>query len=283
MGLLFGLSYALFSSMGKTVLKLGLTTFKPSISFFWETVFGLLIWVPAALSYGINIQEAINIIPVVLIGAVLSEAYIFYIYSKGDLSIIGTVFPTYSIFTIFFSYILLGERLSIPKAIAVTITITGVFFIALPTKRTEWRKNLAAVLWALSGAFAIGFADSLGKDAINNTSSFTLLFTLAFMQIPVALVFLKLEKQNISEVAKAIKYYQRYRLPLLSAFLIGLAQLFFWLSFEGVNASIASPITSTNAMITAIFAIKFLKEPANFSKIIGILFVSVGILGIALN
>lgn len=76
---------------------------------------------------------------------------------------------------------------------------------------------------------------------------------------------------------------KRYKLLIVSAFLIALAQLFFWLSFEGVKASVASPITSTNAMFTALLAFIFLKEEVNLKKAMGILLVLTGIIIISFS
>jgi transporter family protein len=282
MGILFGISYAIIVSFGKIILKKSLTDFKPSVSFFWESVFGLIIWLPTSALFGINLKDVIAIIPVVILSAILSEAYIFYIYTKGDISVIGTIFPSYSIFTILFASIILHEKLTQIELIAVALTITGILLISIPRKGIKIIDNLSPVLWALSGAIAVGFADSVGKSAINQTSSYTFLFTLGIVQIPVALGFLYLEKEKLSDTIFAFKNLGKYKQPFISAFLIALAQLFFWLSFEGVPASIASPISSTNAMFTAILAFVLLKEDMSKIKVIGIILVISGIIGISM-
>ena len=194
MGIFFGILYALLVSIGKVLLKKSFTDFKPSVSFFWESMFGLLIWLPMSIVTGINLNDVLEILPVVLLGAILSEAYIFYIYTKGDLSVIGTIFPTYSIFTILFASIILNERLSSVEIFAVTITIAGILILSLPNKGFKFTDKVKQILWALSGAIAVGFADSVGKGAINDTSAYTFLFTLGIVQIPVSIVFLILEK-----------------------------------------------------------------------------------------
>jgi drug/metabolite transporter (DMT)-like permease len=194
MGIVFGVLYALIVSIGKVLMKKSFSDFKASESFFLESIFGVIIWLPVSLIAGIDLQNALSILPVVILGAILSEAYIFYIYTKGDLSVIGTIFPTYSIFTILFASIILNERLSSVEIFAVTITIAGILILSLPNKGFKFTDKVKPILWALSGAIAVGFADSVGKGAINDTSAYTFLFTLGIVQIPVSIVFLILEK-----------------------------------------------------------------------------------------
>jgi drug/metabolite transporter (DMT)-like permease len=121
----------------------------------------------------------------------------------------------------------------------------------------------------------------VSKSAIDETSSFTFLFTLGLVQIPVSLGFLYIEKENFKTTTLALTAFQKYKLLFIAAFLIALAQLFFWLSFENTKASIASPITSTNSMFTVILTFIILKEQLDRKKLVGILFVFAGIVGIA--
>ncbi len=279
LGIIFGLSYAVFAGFGKVVLKKSLNSFPSSVSFFWESVFGMFLWVPISMTIGVDYASIPSILPIIILGAVLSEAYIFYIYSKGDISIIGAIFPSYSLFTILFSIILISERPTLLQVLSALVIFVGVILISLSSfkKNLSFVKNISPSLWALSGAIAVGVADSLGKGVINETSSFTLLFTLAFVQIPVSLIFLRIERQDFKDTFTAFRDFEKYRLSLIAAFLIALAQLFFWLSFENTLASVASPITSSVSMFTVIFAYLFLEESLGRVKILGVLFVFFGV------
>src|SRR5687768_3537257 len=109
MGIIFALLYAVFVAFGKNLLKLSMKDFPPSVGFFLESLFGLVIWIPFAYFSGINFQQVWEIMPIVILSAISSEAYPFYVYSKGKLSIIVSVFSTYAVYTILFSHILIGE------------------------------------------------------------------------------------------------------------------------------------------------------------------------------
>lgn len=281
MGIIFALTYAIIVSIGKIVLKRSFADLNSSSAFFIETIFGILIWIPTSFALGAKPSEILSILPIAFISAILSEAYIFYIYTKGDISVIGTIFPSYSIFTIIFATVFLNEGLSYPQLIAISATILGVIIISFSkTSADKIERNFAPAIWALSGALAVGISDTLSKGQINETSAYSFLVALAICQIPVSLGFLTLEKTKIP--FREIIFTKKYKYSVISAFLIAVAQLFFWLAFEGTLASIASPITSTNTAFTAIFAFFILKERITISRVLGIFLVILGIIIISL-
>lgn len=281
-GILFALIYACISAIGQVALKISLKNFSSSVSFFYETLCGILLWIPFAFILGgVKLEEVIAVLPIVIVGAVLSEAYIFYMYSKGDLSIIAPVFSTFSIYTVIFSRIINNETLSSYALIFITLTICGSVIIAYRRKvNLTNESNFKTVLWALSGAIAVGFADTLAKSSIDETSATTFIFTLAIVQIPVSLIYLKLEKNKLQEILRVKNDFEKYKFSLLAALFIAFSMIFFVLSFEFTLASIASPVTSTNLMFTVIFARLFLKEKILRKNFFGIILIVVGVMGI---
>lgn len=111
MGIIFGLLAALSQAFGFLSIKKSFKELNPSIAFFFDACFGLLLWVPFALFIGINFSQLSVVVVFALLSALLSEAFVFYALSKGHLSISGTIFAAYPMFTIFFSYIINNERL----------------------------------------------------------------------------------------------------------------------------------------------------------------------------
>lgn len=281
MGILFALLYASIAGLGKVFLKKSQKDFPPSVSFFLETITGIFVWIPYGISTGIDFDEIVASFHIVLLGAILSEAYIFYIYSKGEISIIATVFSSFSIYTILFSIFLLGERLTLPELIAIGIVTSGVIFISLPNKTKSFFTHIAPILWGTSGAIAVGFADTLGKSVVDEISAGSFLFSLAIAQIPVSLLYLKLEKQSPLLIFKLKNEFSKYKFSLVSAVLIGIAQLFFWLSFEFANASIASPVATSTAMFTVFFSYIILHEKLRKVEYFGALLVSCGVILLA--
>lgn len=280
MTILFAILYAIFVSLGKNVLRLSFKEFPPSVGFFLETLFGICIWVPFAFAVGVEFADVINIFPIVLISAILSEAYPFYMYSKGKLSIIVSVFATYSVYTLIFSHLFFGERLTVELYIFIAMCIVGIFILSMPDKKdlVNKRSALYSILWATSGAIAVGFSDSISADRINSTSIGAFMFCLAFAQLPVSIGYLFAEKQTPLQVVNVKREFAKYKFAILSGGLIALAQLFFWLAFEGSLASITSPITSSQVMFSVLLSFIILKERLTKRQYLGIFIIATSVI-----
>ena len=103
MGIIFGLLAALSQAISYTFLKKSYEELPPSVAFLFDACFGLLIWVPFALIIGFNFSHLPLVAIFALISALLSEAFVFYVLSKGEISITGTIFASYPVYTILFS------------------------------------------------------------------------------------------------------------------------------------------------------------------------------------
>ena len=161
------------------------------------------------------------------------------------------------------------------------VTILGTVIVSLPEKisRLELRKK-AIILWGLAGAMAVGLSDSLSKNVIDQTSAEAFLFALAFSQLPVALVYLKLEKQKLSQFKDTLKKFNLYKFALIGSLITVISVLFLWLAFQDTYASIASPLTATYPGIMIILAYFFLKERVKQKDLLGLIIIIFGIIGI---
>ncbi len=270
-------------AISQIALKKGYREIEPSVSFAFDALFGIIIWIPLAFMLGAKLSELPETFPYAIVSAILSEALVFYALSKGQLSITAVIIASYPIYTIIFSFLINHEILSNTQLFFIGLTIAGTLLSSLPSKlnREELLKS-GAVIWPIIAAVAIGFSDTLSKTIINQTSSFSFIISLAIAQIPIALIFLKLEKQKISKIAEDMRAnIQNFKFPLFgSAFnVIGTGLL--WLSFNYTLASIASPITATSVSILVLLMILFTDEKIRLKNLIGVALVFIGIMGIS--
>lgn len=148
MGIFFALFASLAFAFSYTFLKKSYQEFPPSVAFFFDMLFGLLIWLPFSLLIGFDFSDLSKVLIYALISGILSEAFIFYTLSKGEISITGTIFASYPVYTILFAMLILGERLTLLHWLFVMMTIVGTLLASMPRKvsRQEWRKkNLYSV------------------------------------------------------------------------------------------------------------------------------------------
>lgn len=287
LGIIFGLSAAFFQGLSYIFMRKSLADFPASMSFFMNAATGVLLWIPFAMVTNGAWSDVPAVFPYALLSAVLSEALVFYALAKGDTIITGVLFATYPIFTIFFAAVLLQEQLLTFSWFALGLVVLGALIVSAPGKNEvrdshipKWKLYLIA--WPLIAAIAVGFSDVVGKHTVDQYSAGTFLIALALAEIPVSLVFLKLQKQKISHLRFFFKKYKEYKFAFLSGLLGTLTIIALWFTFEALPASVASPLTALSPVFVFVLGILFLRETVTVKNFIGLTFVTIGILFLSL-
>jgi len=270
-------------AISETSLKRSYRDFEPSVGFFFAALFGLVVWIPLGLIFGGHFSNFVTVLPYATASAILAEALYFYALSKGQLSITAILLATYPIYTIFFSHFINHEHVSDKLWPFIILTIAGTLMSALPSKLT-WSelKKSGAIAWPLIAAAAAGFSDAISKHIINRTSSFDFLIALAIVQIPIALVYLAIQKQKVGPVIREVRKNPKdYKHALVGGGLSVIGMALFWMSFNYNLASVVSPILATSSAIIVLFATLFLDEAMTWKNALGIAFIFIGVLGIS--
>ena len=284
-GIIFAILCAVFIALSQLALRKSYQELPPSVAFFFDAVFGLLIWVPLALFMGVS--ETVNwgeAILFAVISAILSEAVVFYALSHGELAVTATVLATYPVYTIMFSRLINNEILTSSLTFFVTLAIVGSLIASLPEKVKKSELKVGnKIIWPFIAAVCIGLSDTISKGYINRSGDFSFLFSLGFVQIPVAIAYLRIEKQSlIKSVRGVITKLKDYNFALFGGLFNIIGTGFLWLSFFYIPASIASPITGSNGALTVILSRLVLKEKIAVRKYVGIILAFIGVLGIAI-
>lgn len=283
MGIIFALLSAFSIAGYQIVIKKAYQDYPPSVAFIIDVLFCLLIWLPLGLVLGVNLPLLPITFIYALISAILTEAFVFFILSKGEISITSTILSTFAIFTVLFSFIINHERLGSLQLLFVLLTIIGTIVVSLPEKikKSEFKKK-AFILLALAGAIAVGFSDTLSKGIIDRASLGTFLFAMSLIQIPVGIGYLLLEKQSPKVTLKIITNAKRYWATILGSFFNVVGTLFLFLALKNTFASLASPIIASSPAIVVVLAIYFLKEKISLKDKIGLIITIIGIVGVSL-
>ena len=282
-GIILALLCAVFVALSQISLRRSYKELQPSIAFFFDAIFGLLIWVPLAvmmgINYGVSLEEALIY---AVISAILSEAIVFFALSKGELAVTATVLATYPVYTIFFSRIINHEELTAGLLFFVGLAVVGSIWASLPdkVKRSDLRLR-KEIVWPFVAAICIGLSDTISKGYINKSGDFSFLFMLGFVQIPVAIAYLRIERESAVKAIKGtIKKFTNYKYALLGGFFNVIGTGFLWLSFSFAPASIASPITGTSGALTVLLSHYVLRDRISPRKRAAIVVTFVGVLGI---
>ncbi len=257
-GIAIALSAAFIQAISHTVLKKSYQDQPPSVAYLIDALFGMLIWIPFTLFLGVDLTSLIQVLPYALLSAVLAEAYVFYILSKGTLSLTNTVFYTYPMFTIIISRFVNHESLTPSQLGAVLIILIGILIMSFPKKiKRDELKHIFTLLWPLSAAFTVGISDSMSKNIITQTSPETFLFCLALAQLPIATIYYVIETKSSPH---KLVFLKQLKYPLIASFLMVTSMIFFWYAFAFLPASIASPLTGTAPLLVLVLARIWLKE-----------------------
>lgn len=282
MGIIFAVLAALSQSILWVSLKKSYENLAPSIAFFFDMIMGVLVWIPFSLLIGVDFTHMGEILFYAVISGVLSEAFVFYVFSKGEVSYTSTIFSTYPLFTIFFSVLLNHESLLPIQWGLVGLVILGTLLVSMPVKisKKEFAKK-SFLIWPLLGALAVGISDTLSKGIIDKTSAESFLFGLALAQIPVAFGYLKYEKQTMPKLVNIRSSWDTYKFAVLGSIMSVFSVLFLWLAFERAPASIASPITASSPGFVILLAITFLKEKVAKKDFVGFVLIVASVMGIS--
>ena len=205
LGIVIAIISAVFMAVMQILLKKSYKELDPSVAFFFDAIFGVLIWIPTGFIFGATIGGVIDCLIYAIISAILSEALVFYALSKGDLSVATVMISTYPIYTLLFSRYINNEILSKEQLFFIILTILGTVLTCFDKDFKFKNLKKLTMLIPIITAVAIGLSDTLTKKIINDTSSFSFLVAIAIVQIPVALIYLKIAKQKLSGTFAEVK------------------------------------------------------------------------------
>ncbi len=280
-GIFIAIISAMFMAAMQILLKKSYKELDPSVAFFFDAIFGVLIWIPVGFIFGATVDGVLNCLIYAIISAVLSEALVFYALSKGDLSVSTVMIATYPIYTLLFSRYINKEFLSGEQLVFIILTILGTILTCFDNDfKIKKLKNLTMLIPVIA-AVTIGLSDTLTKKIINETSSFSFLVAIAIVQIPVALIYLKIAKQRFSNIFYELKSgMKEYKYSIIGSLLNVLGTGCLLVSFNYGMVSIVSPLTAIYTPIVLVYSFIVLKEKMNKLNLMGILAALIGTFGI---
>ncbi len=284
MGILLAVLSALLLGVANVLLKKSYKDFSPSISFFIFSVLSLIGWGSLGLILGVDFSNPLYGLLIGIVSAVLGQALYIYVLSKGELSITATIIASYSIYTILLSILFNHERLSQPALLMVALAILGTLLVSFPEKGSFNKsdlKRIKLILLAVIVSIGIGASDVLAKYYINNSSDGSFLFYVAIAQVFVSLVYLRMDKEPLSQFSNIMSKLKEYQYPLLGSLFVSVSTMCFFTAFNHAQASIVSPINSSSPVLTVLLSIFFLKERLTIKNALGILLVLAAIVGVS--
>ena len=281
LGIIIAVCSALFMAGMYILLKKSYEELDPSVAFFFNAILAVVIWIPVGFIFGGSIAELPRVLPFAIISALLAEVFVFYAVSKGNLSVATTLIATYPVYTVLFSFLINNEILSIFQVGFILVTVLGIVLTCIE-KGVKIKSFINPItIIPILAAVAIGLSDTLSKLIINETSSFSFIIALAIVQIPVALIYLRITKHKIGNIFSEMKIKKViYSYGVVASLMNVIGTGLLLISFNFAYASIASPLTAIYTPIVLLYAFMFMKEKLSKVNLVGIIFAMIGAIGI---
>lgn len=216
---------------------------------------------------------------------ILATGLLIHLFSYKNFTVATAFTKTEPVQTALFGIVLLGDRLSLPVALAILVSLVGVILISIPADPAARRSFLdrkallgiaSGGLFGLSAVAYRGAALSLIEGDVFLRAATTLAFVTAFQALAV-LAFLQLR-----EPGEAGRLLRSWRSAAWVGLVGMLGSLAWFTAFTLQNAAHVRALGQIEVVFMIGASILFFKERVTAREIIGVLLVSVGILGLVL-
>jgi len=252
-------------------------------SLFWSQLAGLIYILLLAFIFKteINIPVlAIILSPVASI--VYSAGYLFFFkgFEKGNVSIIAATMNLWAVFTMFFAFIFMGQRLTATQTIGVFMVIAGAALASIDWGgiRSQKLRLSLGVKEAILGAFFFGIFWNI-SEIISEEIGWLLTTLIVKFGIAIfLLIFSFVVKQEIGIMNISTK--TKYTILLMGIIEVGAVSLVNYGLTIG-DAILITPIASALSIVTIMLAVIFLKDKVSKFQGVGVCMAIVGIIATA--
>ncbi|MEI7468271.1 MAG: EamA family transporter [Chloroflexota bacterium] len=247
-------------------------------SLFWSQLAGLISIFLLALWLKADMVISSTAILAAIAAIVYSVGYLFFFkgFEKGNVPIIAATMNLWTVFTMFFAFVLMGQRLTATQSIGVLLIIAGTTLASIDWGRIRHQKPQLSlgIKEAILGAFFFGIFWNISEIISEDIGwlSTTLLVKLGIVIFLLIFAFAKrqtLGRLNSSAKAKAV-------ILLMGAIEVGAVSLVNYGLTIG-DAILITPIASALSIVTIMLAIVFLKDRVSKPQGLGIVMAIVGI------
>lgn len=234
----------------------------PYKSFFWSQLAGLASMLLLAVVVSPNMDVPAGVVFLFPVAALLySAGYLFFFkgFEVGSMSIVAATMNLWAVFTMFFAFTFMGQRLSPNQTIGVLMILAGVTLASLNWSEIQQRKFQLStgVREAIAGAFFFGIYWNVSEIIVEQVGWLVSTALIKLGIVVFMLLFFVLSKREISLAGTAGK-------TTAAIFIMGVieagavAVVNYGLTIG--DAILITPIASALSIVTIALAIIFLKD-----------------------
>lgn len=284
MWIVFAFGAALFAGLTSILAKCGIKNTDSNVATALRTIVVLIFsWIMVFISGSQSTLTSINtktLVFLILSGIATGASWLCYFKALqiGDVNKVTPIDKSSTILTMIMAFILLGEEITLIKAIAMVLIGIGTYLMITKKENVKVeKKNNAWLIYALGSAIFASLTSILGKIGIEGIDSTlgTAIRTIVVLIMAWIVVFVT-KKQN------TIRYIDKNSWIFL--FLSGLATGGSWLCYyralQTGPASVVVPINKLSILVTIAFSYIVFKEKLNKKSALGLLLIVMGTLSL---
>lgn len=283
MWLLYAFASAVFAGITAILAKIGIKNTDSNLATAVRTVVILIFsWLMVFIAGSQNMIPALNsrtLLFLVLSGLATGASWLCYFKALqlGDVNKVTPIDKSGIILTMLLAFIILGEPITVFKAVSMIAIGTGTYLMIEFKKNMESKagKNIKWMLYAVFSAVFASLTAILGKIGIEGIESNlgTAIRTVVVLLMAWLVVFVLKKQDGLKKIDK-----KSWIFICLSGITTGLSWLCYYKALQEGQASIVVPIDKLSIVVTVGFSYIFLKERLTAKSLTGLVLVVAGTL-----
>ena len=284
MWIVFAFGAALFAGLTSILAKCGIKNTDSNVATALRTIVVLIFsWIMVFISGSQSTLTSINtktLVFLILSGIATGASWLCYFKALqiGDVNKVTPIDKSSTILTMIMAFILLGEEITLIKAIAMILIGTGTYLMITKKENVKVeKKNNAWLIYALGSAIFASLTSILGKIGIEGIDSTlgTAIRTIVVLIMAWIVVFVTKKQNTIRNIDKS-----SWIFLFLSGLATGGSWLCYYRALQTGPASVVVPINKLSILVTIAFSYIVFKEKLNKKSALGLLLIAIGTLSL---
>ena len=284
MWIVFAFGAALFAGLTSILAKCGIKNTDSNVATALRTIVVLIFsWIMVFISGSQSTLTSINtktLVFLILSGIATGASWLCYFKALqiGDVNKVTPIDKSSTILTMIMAFILLGEEITLIKAIAMVLIGIGTYLMITKKENVKVeKKNNAWLIYALGSAIFASLTSILGKIGIVGIDSTlgTAIRTIVVLIMAWIVVFVTKKQNTIRNIDKS-----SWIFLFLSGLATGGSWLCYYRALQTGPASVVVPIDKLSILVTIAFSYIVFKEKLNKKSALGLLLIVMGTLSL---
>ena len=284
MWIVFAFGAALFAGLTSILAKCGIKNTDSNVATALRTIVVLIFsWIMVFISGSQSTLTSINtktLVFLILSGIATGASWLCYFKALqiGDVNKVTPIDKSSTILTMIMAFILLGEEITLIKAIAMVLIGIGTYLMITKKENVKVeKKNNAWLIYALGSAIFASLTSILGKIGIEGIDSTlgTAIRTIVVLIMAWIVVFVTKKQNTIRNIDKS-----SWIFLFLSGLATGGSWLCYYRALQTGPASVVVPLDKLSILVTIAFSYIVFKEKLNKKSALGLLLIVMGTLSL---